>query len=115
MRQNIRAFRFAPQALKIIKAPRLFIEDVNHEITVIDQDPFRRLETFDAGRPRTAALQLFDDFIADGLALPAVRPRGDDEKISKAGDAAQVKHRQVERFFLQSSAQGTTYPLIETG
>ena len=98
IRRDIDAPRFAPKALKIVKAPRLFIEDVNHEITVIDQDPFRRLETFDASRPRTAALQLFDDFIADGLALTAVRPRGDDKKISKADDAAQVKHRQVERF-----------------
>src|SRR5438132_5624500 len=80
-----------PQSFEIIKAPRLFIENMKDEIAIVNQDPFRRLVAFDAGGACAAALQLLYNFIAVRLHLTLIRTRGDHKKISEAGNSAQIK------------------------
>src|SRR5262249_25652292 len=63
-----------PETLEFIVPARLFGEDVDNEIDIVEQDPFRLTVAFRMRRIKTLALQTQFDFVRDRLDLAWIRP-----------------------------------------
>ena len=63
---------------------------MNQEVAVIHEDPFRRIVAFDADRKLADRFQPFLYLISNGVPLPGVQNRADNEVVGKRGDFAQV-------------------------
>ncbi len=68
----------APEIFQRVERPRLFVEQVDHHVAVVEQDPAALVVAFDA-QPLVAQL-VFErvvDLVADGVELPAAVAGGD--------------------------------------
>src|SRR5262249_43063306 len=70
-----------PETLEFIVPARLFGEDVDNEIDIVEQDPFRLTVAFRMRRIKTLALQTQFDFVRDRLDLAWIRPTAHDEIV----------------------------------
>ena len=93
---SLDGLRLAPEALQVVVQAGFFGEDVHDEVAVVRQDPLRVLVAFHAQRQLAEALQLHIDLIGDGLNLPRVRPRADDEVIGEGGQPRRSSTRMSE-------------------
>ena len=83
-RRNLDLFCAAPQPFKVVIITRLRRENVNQQVTVIGEDPFRLAVSFHAQRRfARLLLQLQAYLIADRLDLALIRARADHEVIGK--------------------------------
>jgi len=85
----------APEALQVVILAGLFAKDVNQEVAVIQQNPFGVLIALHAigTLPKFAKLRLH--FVGNRLNLPRVGAAGNDEKVGKRGDVAQVQNGDI--------------------
>src|ERR1051325_458173 len=58
--RQIQTSRLAPQSLQVVKTSRLLVKNVHYKVTIVDQDPFGGLITFNPSRRTAMGLQLFD-------------------------------------------------------
>jgi len=88
----INAFGASPELLQRVIAAGLVVEEVNHQIAVILQDPGAGSVAFDAD-PLFAELlgERVVDFFGDSVELPATGPSGDQEEIEDGGQLAKVQ------------------------
>ena len=80
------------------------------KIAVIEQNPIGGVVTLDPDGPGAELLfDLFVDLVGDGLDLSLVRTTGDDKKLSKARDAAQIQHDHIKRLFVGGTFDSELY------
>src|SRR5262249_980935 len=61
----------APQVVEAVKVPRLFVEQVDDDVAVVEQDPTGLLVAFDSLSPIVEIVfELVVDLFADGVHLP---------------------------------------------
>lgn len=80
---------------------------MNHEVAVIDQDPFGGVVAFDAVGELARLLKLFLDFVRDGVGLAGIGNRADDEVVGERSDVAEIQDGQVRSFFRLGRARGS--------
>lgn len=77
------------------------MEDVHDHLQVIEHDPLARRETVDRRGANSVILaQAFLDLTGNRAQMRLRCSGTDDEKIRKAGNAAQVENRDVFRLFV---------------
>jgi hypothetical protein len=79
---------------------------VHEEIAVIAQDPLTLFVPLNAYGSVARLLQLYADFIGDGLILARTRARADDKIIRETGDAGKIQNGDVRGFFPLGGANG---------
>ncbi len=91
---NSRGIR--PQPLQLVVVPGLLVEDVYHQVAVVEQHPPRVLPTFTSQwLPTRLVLQLLLDFIAQGAYVSVRSPRRDDEHIGHYEEFRNVEQRDI--------------------
>src|ERR1022692_2484208 len=85
----------APEPFEIVESPRLLRENMNHQETVVHQNPFTLMIAFQMLGFAPGAFELVFDFIADGLALARIAAAGDQEIVGERGLLPQVEHHQI--------------------
>jgi hypothetical protein len=66
---------------------------MHDEIAVVHQDPLSRIVAFHIGGKLAQLLELLSNLIRDGMSLPWVGNRADDEKVGKRSNFPQIEHR----------------------
>jgi len=79
---------------------------MDQEITIIHEDPIRRLIAFGADGLVTQHGELFANLISDGIILSGVCSGTNDEEIRKTGYLRNVEDFDVEGFFGLGSTDG---------
>src|SRR5690349_3563092 len=79
--------RVAPEALERVELARLLLEDVEHDVAVIHQDPVRALHALD----RLRGAELLGDGVGDGAGLPVRSGGGQDEVVGHRRQIDQVE------------------------
>ena len=79
-----------------------------NEVTVIEQDPFRSLPTFDTRCGRSGFLHSFENFIGNRLDLPFVGTARDHKVIGKARNFPQIEHNWIGTDLLSARDLGNT-------
>ena len=94
--------RLAPQAVKIVKFPHRFVEDVNNDVGKIDQGPVTALRPFDGKRLYSFFRGVFFDALRDALNLAIGTAGTDDEIIGNGGVLVNVQYNEIAGFFVES-------------
>ena len=76
-----------PEALQTVEIPRRLLEDVDDEVTIVQQHPFPLGSSFGAQRPPSALLQSLVDRLGQCSDVGSRASRDDDEDL---GDREQV-------------------------
>ena len=87
-----------PQTLQVVVGAGFFREDVDQVVSVVRQHPIGVLETLYADRVLAAGAQLQTDLLADGLNLPGITARTNDEEVREGGHLAQIEHQDIGGF-----------------
>ena len=85
-----------PEIFERVELPRLFVEQVDHDRAVVEQNPAAFAVAFDA-QPVVAQL-VFErvvDFVADGVELPAAVAGGEHEVVELGRQRPHVEHGDV--------------------
>jgi len=85
-----------PQALKVVVAAGLRLEDVNHEIPIIHQDPLGLREAFVPQRLPTVLFQQFLHPFGQRLDVGAGSPGGDHKYLGNDEEVSDFEQRYVE-------------------
>lgn len=72
---------------------------MDHEITIVHEDPACGFVSFGADRLISDFRQLFAYLVADGVVLSWVRTRTNEEVVRKAGHFFNVKNLDINGFF----------------
>jgi len=88
--------RVPPEPLERVEGPALAAEDVDDEVEVVEQNPFRLVGAFGERRPlRELFLQRLANRIGNRRDLPWIATGADHEVISEAAGFPQVEHDDV--------------------
>lgn len=79
---------------------------MHQKIAVVRENPFGRRITFYAGRKFAVLFEFQTDLVADGLDLPRIGARTEDEIIGERGNSGKVQNFDVRCFFGLSGADG---------
>ena len=78
------------------------MEDVNHDLEVIEHDPLTRRKTVDRGRAQSVIrFQPRFDFVGDRFQLRLRAGRTDDKEIGEAGNAGEIQNDDVFGLFVR--------------
>src|SRR6185369_4478102 len=111
--RQLHSLRLAPQTLEVVKLSRLLLEDMDHEIAVVQQNPLRGFVALNARGGFAGFLELVVNSVGDRLHLSLVRAAEDHKVVGETRDLAQVQHDRIDGFLLAASLKGCTYPLVE--
>ncbi|HZX67264.1 MAG TPA: hypothetical protein VFE70_00195 [Candidatus Elarobacter sp.] len=88
-----------PKPLEIVELPLLGGEDVDDDVTEIDQDPAAVGMALGAAA-HTCGLRLLDDRVGDRACLNRRAAGHDDERIGDDGTSGEIEDRDVLGFFV---------------
>ena len=78
------------------------MEDVDHDLEIIEHDPLARRKTIDRGRAQAVIfLQSRFNFVRDRFELRFRSHRTNDEKIGETGNAGQIENDDVFGLFVR--------------
>ena len=85
----------APEALQIVVGSGFFGKNIDYVFAVVHQNPFGVGIAFHARRNVAVLLQIFFNFVGDGLVLLGIRAAANDQGIGEGGHVAQVEHANI--------------------
>src|SRR5947208_16233937 len=112
------ARRAHPQALEVVELPHRHVEDVDHDVAVVQQHPLRVRQSLDRERPLAERPQeVLLDGLRDRLHLRVGAAAADDEVVGDRGEPARLQHHQVVGLVVEGGAGALERPLpaAETG
>jgi hypothetical protein len=83
------------------------MEDMDHQVTIVHQDPLAAIKAFNRRRLLAQLGELDADFIADGLSLAGIVAGNYEEMIGKTRNFAQVQDLGVVALFGLSRPYGS--------
>src|SRR5579862_1054528 len=104
VRREVEALCVAPQPLEIVVLTRGLAEDVHHEKSVVQQQPFRAGFALAVNQTKALAIEPLFDGPGDGQDLRRALPRGQ-KKIFREG-AGKLHYDHVHGLFLLSRFNG---------
>ena len=104
-------FGVRPQTFEIVKLARAFIEDVQNDITIIENDPKAICAAFGFGAMAGGTQAVLDTF-GDALNVGVGCAGADDEKVGHDGLPAYVQHHDVARFHFLSGATDALHQIL---
>ena len=102
--RNRDAGSHAPETLEIVKTARILTENMNHEISVIHQNPVGGLVALSRDGLVAQQGELSADLVTDRVVLTGVGSRTNEEIVSKTGYFLNIEDLQIECFFRLSGA-----------
>ena len=88
-------WRVLPYLFQTIERPLVDIEDVDDDVTVVDQNPTGRRRSLDSAGIAALFLQLFHHVSMDSSELALVLPRTDDEAVGHSRCVMDIDHHGI--------------------
>lgn len=85
-----------PEPFQSVELALLILEDVNDEVSVIEQHPLRFGPSLVAKRPATPILELLDHVVGKALHMGTRRSGGNDEHLGYCEEIADVEQDYIE-------------------
>ena len=96
----------SPEPFKGVESTRFRAEDVHDEVEVVEQNPASAIPAFDVRGLYAFGSERFLDGVRDGLNLPRVLPRHDDEVVGEALGRAKIEHYDIACFAILGRVDG---------
>ena len=102
----------APEVFERVVGPRLGLEQMDHDVAVVEQNPAAFFVSFDS-QPAVAhpIFQGVVDFLAHGVELAATGAGGEHEVVEHRGQLAHVEHDDVGAAIVFGGLGGQQCPL----
>jgi hypothetical protein len=93
---DLDAGSICPHALEVVEDPEGLVKNMDHDSTVVDQDPTGGFQAFhaDGMQPKSRA-DLLVDGTRNGADLSTVGPVHDDEEVAVRSETADVEHDEI--------------------
>jgi hypothetical protein len=95
------SFGISPQVLELVEDARLWVEDVHHEVDVVEQNPPPAGEPLDVSRGHVLGVEPLRDAVGDGLHVRVGRAAHHDEPVRGGRDPSQIQHDHVLRLAIE--------------
>ena len=106
--------RVVPQPFQIVKLAGFAVEDVHHDVAVIEQHPVALVEAFGAGALEALAGQGVVHRLGQALHVAGGTAAHDDEAVGEGGEPPHVEDEEIFRLFVQRRL-GRDPGQVETG
>src|SRR5437773_6919246 len=87
------ARRADPQALEVVELPHRYVEDVDHDVAVVQQRPLRVRQSLGRERPLAERPQVLLDGLRDRLHLRVGAAAADDEVVGDRSEPARLDRK----------------------
>lgn len=95
----------APQSFECVVFANILLENVDHDVTKIDDDPLGRRRPFNAERRMTLGFEHVANMVCDRSCLPLRFSGADNQVIGKGGQFGDMQDENVGGLFVQDGTR----------
>ncbi len=99
---NRQSFSVSPEQFEVVVVTIFGVEDVDHDVNVVEQDPSGLFVAGPAEALHALFLRHNADLVGDGAHLPVARAGGDDKIIGRRGYIPQIQNGDLATMALES-------------